>query len=246
MAYRAPVDEFSFLLNKVVGFDAVSATSLFEDASGDVMQAVLGEAGKLCDEVLAPLQRIGDVNPARLENGVVRTPPGFDAAWTAIAQGGWVGMAADPEYGGMALPMAITSAVNEMMSGACLSLQIAPLMAQGQTEALQHHASEEIKALYLPKLTAGEWTATMNLTEPQAGSDVGALSSKAQPNGDGTYAVTGQKIYISWGDHDVADNICHLVLARLPDAPAGTKGISLFLVPKYIPNPDGSLARAIT
>ena len=241
MAYRAPVDEFSFLLNKVVGFDAVSAMSLFEDASGDVMQAVLGEAAKLCNEVLAPLQRVGDVHPARLENGVVRTPPGFDAAWTAIAQGGWVGMAADPEYGGMALPMAITSAVNEMMSGACLSLQIAPLMAQGQIEALQHHASDEIKALYLPKLTAGEWTATMNLTEPHAGSDVGALSSKAQPNGDGTYAVTGQKIYISWGDHDVAENICHLVLARLPDAPAGTKGISLFLVPKFIPNPDGSL-----
>lgn len=241
MPYRAPVEEFSFLLNNVVGFDEVSATSMFEAASPDVTQAVLVEAGKLCDEVLAPLQRIGDMHPARLENGVVRTPPGFDVAWKAIAQGGWVGMAADPEFGGMALPMAVTSAVNEMMSGACLSLQIAPLMAQGQIEALQHHASDEIKALYLPKLTAGEWTATMNLTEPQAGSDVGALSSKAQPNGDGTYAVTGQKIYISWGDHDVADNICHLVLARLLNAPAGTKGISLFLVPKFIPNADGTL-----
>lgn len=140
--------------------------------------------------------------------------------------------------------MSVTSAVNEMMSGACVSLQLAPLMSQGQIEALEHHASDAIKALYLPKLISGDWTGTMNLTEPQAGSDVGALSTKAEANGDGTYAITGQKIFISWGDHDVAENICHLVLARLPGAPAGTKGISLFLVPKIIPHADGSLGPA--
>ncbi len=243
MPYQSPVEEYSFLLHEVVGHDALSRTDRFAEATPDMTRAILTEAGKLCDEVLGSLQRAGDMHPARLENGVVRTSPGFDAGWRAIAEGGWVGMAADPEYGGMGLPMSITSAVNEMMSGACLSLQLAPLMSQGQIEALESHASDAIKALYLPKLISGEWTGTMNLTEPQAGSDVGALSTKAEDNGDGTFAVTGQKIYISWGDHDVAENVCHLVLARLPGAPAGTKGISLFLVPKIIPNDDGSLGQ---
>ena len=244
MPYHAPVDDFTFLFDHVLEFDQVQATDRFRDATSDVTQAILTEAGKLCDEVLAPLQRPGDLTPAQLENGVVRTSPGYAEGWKAIAEGGWVGIAADPEYGGMGLPMTLTSAVNEMMSGACLSLQLAPLMSQGQIEALEHHASDAIKALYLPKLIAGEWTGTMNLTEPQAGSDVGALSTKAEDNGDGTYAISGQKIYISWGDHDVAENICHLVLARLPGAPAGTRGISLFLVPKFIPNEDGSLGKA--
>ncbi len=241
MPFHAPVEDFSFLLKHVVHYEHVCATDRFSEASQEMAEAILTEAGKLCDEVLAPLNRAGDLHPARLENGIVRTSPGFKEGWQAIASGGWVGMAADPAYGGMGLPMAITSAVNEMLSGACLALQLAPLMSQGQIEALEHHASEDIKALYLPKLIAGEWTGTMNLTEPQAGSDVGALTTKAEDNGDGTYAITGQKIYISWGDHDVAENICHLVLARLPGAPAGTKGISLFLVPKYLPKADGSL-----
>ncbi|MFK7879222.1 acyl-CoA dehydrogenase [Roseobacter sp.] len=241
MPYHAPVDGFSFLLKHVVDYAKLRETDRFAEATDDVTDAILAEAGKLSNEVLAPLQRAGDLNPARLENGVVRTSPGFAEAWKAIAEGGWVGMAADPAHGGMGLPMTLTSAVNEMMSGACISLQLAPLMSQGQIEALQHHASEDIKALYLPKLTAGDWTGTMNLTEPHAGSDVGALSTKAEDNGDGTFAITGQKIYISWGDHDVAENVCHLVLARLPGAPAGTKGISLFLVPKFVPNSDGTL-----
>ena len=240
MPYSAPVADYSFILETVAGFDAVRDTARFAEATPDLTQAILTEAGKLCDTVLAPLQRAGDLHPARLENGVVRTSPGFDAGWDAIAQGGWVGMSADPAYGGMGLPMAVTTAVNEMMSGACLSLQLAPLMSQGQIEALEHHASDAIRALYLPKLVSGQWTGTMNLTEPQAGSDVGALTTKAEANDDGTYAVTGQKIYISWGDHDVAENICHLVLARLPGAPAGTKGISLFLVPKYLPDAAGA------
>ena len=241
MPYRAPVGDFAFLFDHVVGLNAVRETQRFEDATSDVTQAILEEAGKLCNDVLAPLQRAGDQHPAKLENGVVRTSPGFSQGYAAIAEGGWIGISADPEFWGMGLPMTLTTAVNEMMSGACLSLQLAPLMSQGQIEALEHHASDAIKELYLPKLISGEWTGTMNLTEPQAGSDVGALSTKAKPNGDGTYAISGQKIYITWGDNDFADNICHLVLARLPDAPAGTKGISLFLVPKYLPKEDGAL-----
>lgn len=239
MTYRAPVDEYTFLFDHVVGLDQVRATDRFSEATEDVTTAILREAGKMCEEVLAPLQRNGDLHPAVLENGVVRTSPGFDKGFAAIAENGLLGMSADPEYGGLGLPMTLTTAVNEMMSSACLSLQLCPLMGQGQIEALEHHASDEIKALYLPKLISGEWTGTMNLTEPQAGSDVGALTSKAEPNGDGTYAITGQKIYISWGDNDFAENVCHLVLARLPDAPAGTKGISLFLVPKRIPDENG-------
>lgn len=240
MTFRAPVSEYEFLLNTVIGFDQIAATERFSEASADMVSAILTEAGKLCDEGMAPLQRPGDLTPAALENGVVRTSPGFGAGFSAIAEGGWIGMSAAPEHGGMGLPMTLTAAVNEMMSGACLSLQLAPLMSQGQIEALEHHASDTLKEIYLPKLISGEWTGTMNLTEPQAGSDVGALSSKAEANGDGSYAVTGQKIYISWGDNDFAENICHLVLARLPDGAPGTKGISLFLVPKYLPNADGS------
>ncbi|WP_171130969.1 MULTISPECIES: acyl-CoA dehydrogenase [unclassified Ruegeria] len=240
MTYRAPLSDYEFLLNHVIGYDQIAATEKFSDASPDVVSAILTEAGKLCEEVLAPLQRPGDLHPARLENGVLRTSPGYADGWKAIAEGGWVGMSGDPEYGGMGLPMTVTTAVNEMMSAACLSLQLAPLMTQGQIEALEHHASDELKALYLPKMMAGEWSGTMNLTEPQAGSDVGALTSKAEPNGDGTYAISGQKIYISWGDNDFTENVCHLVLARLPDGVPGTKGISLFLVPKYIPDENGN------
>ncbi|MEL6889553.1 MAG: acyl-CoA dehydrogenase, partial [Pseudomonadota bacterium] len=240
MPYRAPVDDYRFLFDHVVDLAQVTGTDRFAEATDDLTSAILIEAGKLCEEVMAPLQRPGDLYPAHLENGVVRTAPGYAEGYRAIAEGGWVGMAADPEYGGMGLPMTVTTAVNEMMSAACLSLQLSPLMTQGQIEALEHHASDELKALYLPKLISGEWTGTMNLTEPQAGSDVGALSSKAEDNGDGTYSVSGQKIYISWGDNDFTDNVCHLVLARLPGAPAGTKGISLFLVPRNLPDENGN------
>jgi acyl-CoA dehydrogenase len=240
MPYFAPLKDFQFLFDHIVGFQHVTATERFAEATADLTQAILTEAGKLSDEVLAPLQRAGDLHPARLENGVVRTSPGFAEGYRAIVEGGWVAMAANPENGGMGLPMTLTTAVNDMMSGACLALQLNPLMSQGQIEALEHHASEEMKAIYLPKLVSGEWCGTMNLTESQAGSDVGALSSKAVPNGDGTYAISGQKIYISWGDNDFAANICHLVLARLPDAAAGTRGISLFMVPKFLPDAAGA------
>ena len=239
MPYKAPLDEYQFLFDHIVGFSKVTQTDRFTETTPDLVSAILGEAGKLCEEVLAPVQRAGDQHPAVLENGVVRTSPGYAEAYNAIAEGGWVSIAAGPDYGGMGLPMTLTTAVNEMMSAACLSLQLNPLMTQGQIEALEHHASDEIKAVYLPKLISGTWCGTMNLTEPQAGSDVGALRSTAKENGDGTYAITGQKIYISWGHNDFSENVCHLVLARLPDGVPGTKGISLFLVPKRLPDENG-------
>lgn len=240
MSYRAPVKEMTFYLDNVLDAGRISETEKFAEATGDMTEAILGEAARLSEEILAPLNVAGDLHPARLENGVTRCSPGFSEGYKAIAEGGWVGMAGDPEFGGMGLPLALTSCVGEMMSSACLSLSLNPLMTQGQIEALEHHASDEIKELYLPKLISGQWTGTMNLTEAGAGSDVGALRSKAEDNGDGTYSVSGQKIFISWGDHDVAENICHLVLARLPNAVAGTKGISLFLVPKYLPDENGN------
>ena len=240
MPYQAPLNEYQFLFDHVIGYSKVSETKRFREATSELVTVILGEAAKMCEEMMAPVQRSGDQQPAVLENGVVRTPPGYAEAYKAIADGGWISIAASPEYGGMGLPMTVTTAVNEMMSAACLSLQLNPLMTQGQIEALEHHANDEIKAVYLPKLISGEWCGTMNLTEPQAGSDVGALRSSAKDNGDGTYAITGQKIYISWGDNDFAENVCHLVLARLPDSVPGTKGISLFLVPKLIPDADGN------
>ena len=246
MPYTPPVSEIRHLLSTVVGFDQISATARFAEAGNEMVDAILSEAGRMAGDVLAPLNRVGDTHPAQLENGKVRMPPGFIEGYAAIAQGGWVGMAADPEYGGMGLPLTLMTAVNEFIGSACLSMNLIPLMSQGQIEALEHHASDELKALYLPKLISGEWAGTMNLTEPQAGSDVGALRSKAEPLGDGTYAITGQKIYISGGDHDLTENICHLVLARLPDGVEGTKGISLFMVPKLIPDADGSLGVANT
>ncbi len=239
MPFRAPVTEFRFLFDHVVDFATVTATPRFADADKDVTDAILTEAGRMCEEVMFPVQRNGDLQGAVLENGVVRTSPGFAEAYAQIAEGGWISTSASPEYGGMGLPHSITTAVNEMMSASCLSLQLNPLMTQGQIEALEHHASDEIKAIYLPRLITGEWAGTMNLTEPAAGSDVGALRSKAEPNGDGSYAVSGQKIFISWGDNDFTKNVCHLVLARLPDGAPGTKGISLFIVPKYLPDENG-------
>jgi len=225
MPYRSPVSDFRFLMDHIVGFYQVAATDRYAEATADTCEAILSEAAKLADEVIAPLQRAGDTHPAILENGIVRTSPGFGDGYKAIADGGWIGISADTEYGGMDLPITLATTVNDMIAGACLSLQLNPLMTQGQIEALEHHASDEIKALYLPKLISGEWCGTMNLTEPQAGSDVGALRSKAEPNGDGSYAISGQKIYISWGDNDFTENVCHLVLARLPDGVDGTKSL---------------------
>ena len=239
MPYRAPLSDYALLLD-ILGYDRLTATPRFAAIPRDTATAILAEAARLAETTLAPLQRVGDTHPARLENGITRTPPGFAEAYRAIAQGGWIGMSARPESGGMGLPMTLATCVNEMMSGACLALQLGPLLTQGQIEALEHHASPDLCALYLPKLASGEWAGTMNLTEPQAGSDVGALRARAEPNPDGTFAITGQKIYITWGDADFLPNICHLVLARLPDAAPGTAGISLFLVPKFLPDAAGN------
>ncbi|MEO1613562.1 MAG: acyl-CoA dehydrogenase family protein, partial [Pseudomonadota bacterium] len=244
MTYRAPLDDIAFALDHLVDADLLTKTERFAEATKDTRNAVLAEAAKVAEDALAPVQRSGDLHPAKLEDGVVRTSPGYKDGFKALAEGGWIGIAADPEHGGMGLPLTLGTAVNEMMSSACLALSLCPLMSQGQIEALEHHASDEIKALYLPNLISGTWTGTMNLTEPQAGSDVGALRSKAERNGDGTYAISGQKIYISWGDNDFAENVCHLVLARLPDGVPGTKGISLFIVPKLIPDADGKPGKA--
>jgi alkylation response protein AidB-like acyl-CoA dehydrogenase len=241
MPYRAPISELRFVLRHVVGFDAVAATGAFAPCGPETTDAILTEAGRLCAEVLAPLRRAGDEHPARLENGAVRTPPGFARGYRAIAEGGWIGIAADPAHGGMGLPQTLATAVNEMMASACLALHTNPLMTQGQIEALEHHADAALKAVYLPRLISGEWCATMNLTEPQAGSDVGALRCRAEPLGDGSFAISGQKIYITWADNDFTANVCHLVLARLPDGGPGTRGISLFMVPKIIPDAEGRL-----
>ena len=243
MPYTPPLRDFAFILDHVVGFQQVRDTDRFAEATADTVQAILSEGGRLNAEVIAPLRRPGDVTPSRLENGAVVSPPGYAEGFRALADGGWIGISAAPEFGGMGMPQTVSTAFYEMMAAACLSLQMNPLLTQGQIEALEHHASDALKALYLPKLISGEWSGTMNLTEPQAGTDVGALRSKAEPQADGSYRVTGQKIYISWGDCDFTQNVCHLVLARLPDAAPGSKGISLFLVPKIIPNADGSLGQ---
>ncbi len=239
MPYRAPLADLRFILDHVVPYAPVAGTDRFAHAPRDLADAALTEAGRICEEVLAPLRRAGDLTPARIENGVVRTSPGFAEGYRAIAGGGWVAVTASPAHGGLGLPQIVGAAVNEMMSAACMALQLNPLLTQGQIEALEHHANPEMQALYLPKLISGEWSGTMNLTEPQAGTDVGALRTEAEPADDGTYRITGQKIFITWGDSDVTANVCHLVLARLPDAPSGTKGISLFMVPKFLPDADG-------
>ncbi|AJE48988.1 acyl-CoA dehydrogenase [Celeribacter indicus] len=239
MTYRAPVSEYQFIFDHVVDFSKLLKSPAFAELDAETVAAILEEAGKLASDVIAPLDRGGDLHPAVLEDGVVHTSPGFAEGIARIAEGGWIGMLAQEANGGLGLPLAVATAVNEMMAGACLSLSLQPLMTQGQIEALEHHASEELCALYIPKLISGDWCGTMNLTESGAGSDVGALTTRAERNGDGTYRITGQKIFITWGDNDFAENVCHLVLARLPDGGPGTKGISLFMVPKFLPDAEG-------
>ncbi|AXC51032.1 acyl-CoA dehydrogenase [Paracoccus suum] len=247
MAYVAPVEETLFILDHIVPLEEIVATPRFADATRDTVAAVLGEAGRLATDIIAPLNRGADATPARLENGRVRSSPGFAGAMAALAEGGWVGLAASPEHGGAGLPQIVNQSVAEYLSGASLAFQLNPLLSQGQIEALEQHATPQMQALYLPKLISGAWNGTMNLTESQAGSDVGALRTKAEPQGDGTYRITGQKIFITWGDSDINENTCHAVLARLPGAAPGTRGISLFMVPRLIPDADGKpgLANAL-
>jgi 3-(methylsulfanyl)propanoyl-CoA dehydrogenase len=238
--YVAPLSEMRFVLDETAGLDAIARLPGFEDATPELVDQVLTEAGKFAAEVLAPINRIGDEEGSRLENGAVVTPKGFPEAYRAFAEGGWNSVPFEAEWGGQGLPWSVAIALQEMWSSANMAFSLCPLLTQGAIEALQRHGSPEQKAAYLPKLISGEWTGTMNLTEPQAGSDVGALRTRAVKEGD-RYRITGQKIFITYGEQDFSENIVHLVLARTPNAPAGTKGISLFIVPKFLPNPDGSL-----
>ncbi|MES2861366.1 MAG: acyl-CoA dehydrogenase [Pseudomonadota bacterium] len=241
MTYRAPVRDLAFSLTAVAGIDAVAGTGAFPDYDGDLMQAVLEAAGQFSEGVLAPLNRPGDLAGAKYANGSVTAAPGFADAYRQFAEGGWTGLTASSEAGGQALPKALELAAYETIQSANMAFALCPMLSLAAIEALEQVGTEHQKATYLPKLVSGEWTGAMVLTEPGAGSDLGALTSTATPNGDGTYALNGQKIYITWGDHDATDNIVHLVLARLPDAPAGPKGISLFLASKFEVKPDGSL-----
>jgi 3-(methylthio)propanoyl-CoA dehydrogenase len=238
--YAAPLAEMRFALDEIAGLPSIAKLPGCEHATADVVDAVLGEAAKLAGNVIAPLNRIGDVEKSRLENGVVHTPTGFKEAYRAYAAGGWSALSASPDHGGQGLPIALDTAVNEMWMSANLAWSLCPMLSIGACELLELLGTAEQKRRYLGRLVSGEWTGTMNLTEPQAGSDLGALRTRAVREGD-HYRIIGQKIFITWGEHDMAGNIVHLVLARLPDAPAGSKGISLFLVPKMLVNDDGSL-----
>ncbi len=235
--YTPPVDDYRFLLRDVLGFDD-AMRELGLDVDADLAGAVLEEAGRFCAEQLHPINREGDEVGSRLDNGEVTTPPGFVDAYRAFVTAGWPALAGDPAFGGQGLPFVLQLWLDEMMSAANLSFGLFPGLTRGAAEAIAAHASEELKARYLPRLVSGEWTGAMALTESGAGTDLALLKAKAEPRAEGEYAVTGQKIFISSGDHDLAPNIVHLVLARLPDAPPGVKGISLFLVPKLLP--DGS------
>ena len=241
MPYRAPIRDIAFSLTAIAGVEQLEATGAFPDFDLDLMNAVLEAGGSFSQEVLAPLNRPGDVAGAKYANGSVTAAPGFADAYQQFAAGGWTGLTATVESGGQALPKALELAAYETVHSANMAFGLCPMLSLAAIEALEAHGTEEQKAVYLPKLVSGEWTGAMVLTEPGAGSDLGALTATATPNGDGTYALNGQKIYITWGDHDATPNIVHMVLARLPDAPAGPKGISLFLASKFEVKEDGTL-----
>jgi len=239
--YKAPLKDMRFVLNEVLDFKAsITALPSFGEVTPDLVDAILEEGAKLCENVLFPLNRPGDEEGCHYENGVVRTPTGFKVAYNAFIEGGWTNTTTDPHYGGQGLPATIGFAIQEMLSASNLSFGMYPLLSHGAYEALHVHGNDAIKQAYLPKLGQGTWSGTMCLTEPHCGTDLGLLRTKADPRGDGSYAITGTKIFISAGEHDLTENIVHLVLARLPDAPSRTRGISLFVVPKFLPK-DGNV-----
>jgi alkylation response protein AidB-like acyl-CoA dehydrogenase len=244
MAFSAPVTEQTFVLKHIVGIEALSQHERFADATPDMVQAIVEGIGAFAEGEFAPLNRIGDTVGARLKDGKVVMPDGFVAAYKAYVANGWGSINAPSAFGGQGLPFSMATVALDSLGAANMAFALCPILSVGAIEAINHHGSDRQKQLFLPKLSTGEWSGTMNLTEPQAGSDVGALKSTATPRGDGTYQIKGTKIYISFGDHDMAENIVHLVLARTPDGPAGTKGISLFLVPKYQVAEDGSISKA--
>ncbi len=240
MTYSAPITDMRFVLNRVIGFDRIAGLPGYEDATPDLVDSVLEEAGKFAAEVLAPINATGDREGSKLENGVVHQPECFRAAYKRYVEAGWNGVPFEPEYGGQGLPWALAFAVQEMWQSANMAFGLCPMLNQGAVELLSEHGSPDQKEMFLAKLISGEWTGTMDLTEPSAGSDLGAVRTKAVPDGD-VYRISGTKIFITYGEHDQAENIIHLVLARLPGAPAGSKGIALFIAPKFLVNPDGSL-----
>ncbi len=240
--YTAPIDDIKFTMREVAGLDSVTSMPGFEEVTPDIVDAVLEEAGKFASGVLGPLNHTGDEEGSKLEGGAVKTPAGFKDAYHQFVEGGWPGMMFSTEWGGMGFPRTVGMAVTEMMDAANTAWSLCPMLTQGAVEVLDTHGAKELQDLYIEKLVSGEWSGTMNLTEPQAGSDVGALRTKAVKQDD-HYLITGQKIFITYGDHDYGGNVIHLVLARLPGAPQGTRGISLFLAPKILVNPDGSLGQ---
>ncbi len=241
MGYRAPVEDMIFTMKHVAGLETAIADGLYGEVSVDLVETILEEAGKFANDAIAPLNQVGDRNGAKLVDGVVTTAPGWKETYRAWAEAGWNALPAPAEWGGQGLPMLVQAACVEMWNASAMAFALGPLLTAGAVEALASHASDALKRTYLEKLVSGEWMGTMNLTEPQAGSDLGALRTKAERSEDGSYRITGNKIFITYGEHDLTDNIVHLVLARLPDAPPGTRGISLFLVPKFLVNADGSL-----
>ncbi|MFZ5616624.1 MAG: acyl-CoA dehydrogenase [Pseudomonadota bacterium] len=241
MTYATPIRDMRFALDHVAGFSSLVRSGAYPDLSSDTVGAILEEAAKYCDEIVAPLNAGSDRTPTRLENGVVRTSPGFKEAYRHYVEGGWNSLAFPEEWGGQGLPSTLANALVDALNGASMSFAIGTTLTTGAVKAILHAGTDWQKKTYLPKMVAGAWTGTMNLTEPQSGSDLSALRAKAERMGDGRYKISGQKIFITYGDHDMTDNIVHLVLARLPDAPEGTAGISMFIVPKFHVNADGSL-----
>ena len=241
MTYRAPINDILLALNHGAGLKAAVEAGHYGDFDADITAAVLEEAGRFASDVLAPLNRVGDQHGVKLAEAKVTTAPGWPDAYKRWTEGGWNAVSGPEDFGGQGLPLAINAACTEIWSAANAAFGLCPLLTLSAIEALDAHGSDALKRIYLAKLVSGEWTGTMQLTEPQAGSDVGALRTRAERADDGTYRITGSKIYITYGEHDMTDNIVHFVLARLPDAPAGTKGISLFLIPKFLVNDDGSL-----
>ena len=239
--YKAPLKDIQFVLNEVLDVSQLARLPGYEDATPDTIHAIMEEAAKLCENVLFPLNRSGDEEGCTYENGVVHTPKGFKHAYDMFREGGWTAVTCDPEFGGQGLPATVGFALQEMFTASNQAFAMYPGLSHGAYEALSRHGSDELKKKYLPKLIDGTWSGTMCLTEPQCGTDLGLIRTRAEPQADGSHAITGTKIFISAGEHDLTENILHLVLARLPDAPGGTKGISLFLVPKFIPKADGSV-----
>jgi alkylation response protein AidB-like acyl-CoA dehydrogenase len=242
--YSAPLADMEYVLRKFCDLDAIMAMPKFADLDNSMVSDLLEEAARFFEERFAPLNKVGDVvGSHRNDDGTVTTPEGFKEAYRAYVDAGWGALGFDPGYGGGGFPWVVNIALQEIMNSANMALTMAPLLTQGAIDAILHHGDEIQKMTYLPKMISGQWTGTMNLTEPDAGSDVGAVRTKAVKQSDGTYLITGTKIYITFGEHDLAENIIHLVLARTPDAPPGTKGISCFIVPKYMLKDDGEVCQ---